>query len=238
MRRFLPTLTLLLATGWLPAADVPLSISGDTVTVVKSLPFKVTAAPGADVYIWNHPSSVKSSEDENVLTITEAPKGEVTVKIQTITIDWAAKKTVKARGSVTFVVGAVPPGPGPDPGPTPPDPTPVPPLVKALRDAYAAETDAEKSSRLKALAGLYATAAEQVTQQKPATMGAVWKAIEAGAKAAGVNGKILRVQTVVQGEWKRLPTKSTDALDDTKRALVVSVFSEVADALARVEVKR
>ncbi len=242
MKFYLAILVLLAQATWVSARPVPLEIGGDTVVVVKKLPFTITTPEikGA-LYDWVHPSTIKSDDGGNVLTITSAPLGETTVQVRVTTalLDKDGKFIGFERkvGKITFVVGALPPGP--DPGPPPPDPTPGPvsPLVKALRDAYTQESDPDKSKHLKALAGLYSITAEQVAKQKPSTAGVVWKALEAGALAAGVNGKILKIQTVLQSELKKLPSKSSDVLDDTKRALVISTFQELAEALSKVEAK-
>ena len=146
----LTVLALLLATS-VHAESVPLTIGGDTVTVVKKLPFTVTVpAQKNALYFWTHPSTVKSEENRNVLTITSAPLGEISVKVKVITYDKATDDFVETTGQITFVVGAVPPGQDPPDPPTPP--TPVSPLVKALRDGLIRDpNDAADASRLPSL---------------------------------------------------------------------------------------
>lgn len=111
-----------------PLKSVPLKVEGDTVTIVKSLPCTVTAAPGHDVYVWGWPDGVKASSVDNVLTITEAPKGEVRITVVAFTIDFTydeatkkiTKKVIRDTGVVVVNIGAPAP-----PGPKPPDPTPA-----------------------------------------------------------------------------------------------------------------
>lgn len=106
-------------------------------TVVKSLPFTITA-PKADDYRWTYPSTVTALEenDGSVLKITSAPKGEVTVSVRTMVIDYEKKITTRKSGSILFNVGDVspptpiPPNPDPNPKPVPPpppvNPAPIP----------------------------------------------------------------------------------------------------------------
>lgn len=105
---------------------VALEVSGDTVVVVKSFPCKVTAPAGHDLYFWSFPDAVKATQDDNVLTVTAAPRGESRVSVNMVTIDFVTddkgktKKVVtKESGEATLTVGDVP-------QPVPPTP-PVPP---------------------------------------------------------------------------------------------------------------
>lgn len=143
------------------AQDVPLSLKGDVVvvkidkimvikedrTVVRSLPFTITA-PQADDYRWSFPSGVVALEegDGGVLKVTAAPKGEITISVRTMVIDYNAKITTRRTGSLTFNVGDVGPAPAPDPvKPIPvPDP-PLTPLQKSLQAAFLLDNDREKA---------------------------------------------------------------------------------------------
>ena len=106
--------------------SIPLVIDGDTQVVVKKLPFKITAAPGNDVYVWSFPDTVSAEEvSDGVLLITKAPKGTFRVSVVGMKVDFETKKVLKDRGVIEVVVG-VAPGPTPDPDPPPPDPDPQP----------------------------------------------------------------------------------------------------------------
>lgn len=137
--RCLLALTLLLAlVVTLSAAPkkVPLDVQGDTVTIVRKLPCKVVAAPGADFYIWSVPDLLKATSEENVLTITEGVKGSYKVRVLSVTLNFSVdkdgkvkKEVIKDSGEIDVHLGDAPgpgPGPGPGPEPTPPSPAPIP----------------------------------------------------------------------------------------------------------------
>lgn len=107
------------------ARTVPLTIEGDTVTVVKSLPFRIVAAPGADFYLWAYPQSWRVVEDPaGVITVQEAPEGVgAVVRVSSIKVDFEAKKIVKDAGEIIVNIGAQP-GPNPPVPPVPPVPPP------------------------------------------------------------------------------------------------------------------
>lgn len=104
-----------------------LKVEGDTLTVVKALPFRVRAPEGADLYDWTVPESVKAFPEDNTLTVTSAPKGTFVVRVRCTTIDFEKKKINKELGEVEINYGGVIPGPQP---PTPPNPDPPTPQPK------------------------------------------------------------------------------------------------------------
>ncbi len=140
MKRFV-LLAMLFLAGPLAAQDaVPLTLKGDVVvvkidkvvvvkedrTIVRSLPFTVTA-PKADDYRWTFPSNVTAIEESDgaTLKVMSAPKGEITISVRTMVIDYNAKITTRKSGSLTFNIGDVAPVPPPPP-PKPPEPDPAP----------------------------------------------------------------------------------------------------------------
>lgn len=132
MRVLLLSLFLACAAGAAPPVkSVPLEVTGDTVTVVKSFPCKVTAAAGAHIYHWNVPAGVVCEKALNVLTITAAPKGEHRVTVSASTIDFDKRSVSTDEGAVVVVVGEAP-APGPKP-PSPPGPDPAPAVKGPLR---------------------------------------------------------------------------------------------------------
>lgn len=110
--------------------SVPLVVEGDTQILVKTLPFKVVAAKGSDIYVWSFPDNVTASEtDDGILTVTKAPNGTFTIRVIGMKVDFDTKKVTKDRGVIEVVVGNPTPGPDPDPSPDPdpkPDPAPIP----------------------------------------------------------------------------------------------------------------
>jgi hypothetical protein len=126
-------------------------------------------------------------------------------------------------------VGKAPP-PGPDPGPKPP-PVPTDPLGKAVYDAMAKESEADKVASAQALADLYTAASEQVkssTLTKVSDYHASLKALRVakiGDKVPLVRGEITKYLNGV------LPTVVDAPLNDTNRNLCSQAFTEVAYAL-------
>lgn len=139
MTRYIALLTLFLA-GTARAQDVPLEVKGDTIKVqvdkivvvkedrllVKSLPFTVSAPPGAGLYFWQFPGGVQALDRGDRLEVIGAPKGPLAISVKLISADLDKdgrfKGFITKFGSVQFDVGeVVPPKP-----PTPPDP-PKPP---------------------------------------------------------------------------------------------------------------
>jgi len=125
-----------------PADDVQLSIKGDTkvvkvprvitvlddVTVVGSLPFTVHAPKGGAIYTWSYPPALSVTKKGDTLQVNSAPKGNLTISVEVVNVDWDKRQFVTTFGEVSFAVGdVVPPEPGPlPPDPTPPGPTPTP----------------------------------------------------------------------------------------------------------------
>ena len=128
MKRLMAGLVLLALCAPLMAQKktIPLKVEGDTQIIVKSLPFRVVAAPGAHVYVWSHPSTVISTKDRNVLTVTKAPKGVFRVSVSSVTIDFDKKDVIEDQGTIEVIVGDGPVPPTPDPEPIPPQPDPDP----------------------------------------------------------------------------------------------------------------
>jgi len=140
-------LALLLCAGRLFAGDDGLHLKGDIDvvkidkvivvkedrTVVRSLPFKVTAPPGAADYRWTVPAGVVFSDLGDTIEITAAAKGEVSLSARRLLIDFDKKTTTFKVDSIIFNVGDVtPPTPPKPPVPDPPKP-PAPVPVKGLR---------------------------------------------------------------------------------------------------------
>lgn len=125
--------------------------------VVRSLPFKVNATPGAADYRWSFPAGVTATESDDVLNVTAAPKGEITVSCRVLVVDFDAKATKRTTQSLTFNVGDVTP-PVPPPPPIPPIP-PVPSaLQQSLQAAYTADADPDGGPKIAALADVLANA--------------------------------------------------------------------------------
>lgn len=133
MKRF-AILTLLFLAPFLAAQDVPLDVHGDVqvVTVVKSLPVRVKAKADGGLIFWTYPPTVTALDQGDVLEVTKAPKGSLTIGVKVVSakLDKAGKFIgfEQKHGSVTISVGDLPKPPGPEPGPDPkPDPDPPSP---------------------------------------------------------------------------------------------------------------
>lgn len=138
MRSVLLFLVLALTAVAAPPKAVPLEVAGDTVTVVKSFPFTITAAFKENTsYFWQFPSSFKAVRNRNVLTVQAAPEGTHTIICNSVTVDFDKKTMTDDIGETVVNVGKLvpptpPPGPDPPVPPTPP-PGPVPIPGEGLR---------------------------------------------------------------------------------------------------------
>jgi hypothetical protein len=223
---------------------VPLEVTGDTAIVVKSFSTPVlvkAAAKDKTVYVWKYPDSFKADPASgafsltNVLAVSSAPKGSHKVSVSSLTTAKDGGWSIDS-GEVTVHVGDLP-SPGPNPGPDP-GPNPDSPLTKLLRQALAAETDAAKVAQAKALAAVYEIGAAQVKDGKAKTVGALDKAMEAGAIAGGVSKKLPFVQGAISLHFKDkgLPfgKQSSLPIDDSNRDKIMGALSEVALSLKEV----
>ena len=141
-------LALLLCAGNLFANDGGLQLKGDVIvvkvdkvvvvkedrTVVRALPFKVFAPPGAADYRWTVPAGVAFTDTGDTIEITAAPKGELKISARMLLIDFEKKATNFKLDSIIFNVGDIAPPepvtPKPDPKPVVPDPPkPAPPIA-------------------------------------------------------------------------------------------------------------
>lgn len=205
-----------------PKKSVPLVIEGDTVTLVKGFPCTVKAAPGADVYLWSFPESVKATGSDDVLTITAAPDGEHKITVVSVTVDFDKKKVTKDSGSVTVLVG--------NPKPPPP-PTPTDPLTKALQKAYDTDADADRAASLaflqeayKGMAAQAGTRPDKTNAEFVAWMKTVVEHPTAGLKLAQLKGLRTAIGTELSSAWgaNEAPLSPSDAakeLDKIARAL-------------------
>jgi hypothetical protein len=122
MRRALPVLFLLAFCAAASAQDAQLAVKGGgvkSVTVVESLPFTVSAPPGALLYFWSVPAGVKFTDSGESIAVTECPNGDVAFGVKTVTVDFDKKTAKTVTGSLTVRVGTLPPKPPPDPAPIP-----------------------------------------------------------------------------------------------------------------------
>ncbi len=132
-------LLLILTSGFCFGQPVPLDVKPvkivevDRTVIIKvpvnfaeSLPVTITI-PDGDQYLlhqWTVPQGVVFKDKGHQLEITTAPKGELTISVKMVKIDWEAKKTSTKFGEVIIYIGEIkPPTPvPPTPGPTPSDP--------------------------------------------------------------------------------------------------------------------
>lgn len=216
-----------------PPRAVKLEVTGDTVTVVRSFPVRVTAAPGADIYVWQFPDGVRGEAVDGVLTVTAAPKGthRVTVTSLTFVFDDAAKKWNKVRdtGEATIVVGDVPAPPGPGPGPNPP--APADPLVQELKAAFLADAGAKKAEHLAALAALYRQAAA-MDLGGVKTAADLFGKLQAASRALLPADALRPVRSVTGRELAAvLPSRPDETLTDAHKSAFAALAKRLGEAL-------
>ena len=189
--------------AWASGQSVNLQIEGETTIVVKKLPFTITAPTGYRSYRWTHPSSVKSKKNKNVITITSAPPGEITVEVAAFKINDRKDDIDEIEGAITFSVGTapVPPPPGPDPEPWPPEPDD--PLLGSLRAAYGADMSTTKATDARKLAAVWRAAADDAYLKRAGT----WQNLLADMHTAAesqIAGKLKPIRSALSAEAKTL----------------------------------
>lgn len=234
MKRFRLSLCLLFLLPALAAGQDALLVKGEgvkTVVVVSKLPFTVEGPKGASWYVWLHPSAVKATDRGDSLEVTSAPKGELTVTLKAVTVDFKGQKVIPFTASVTVQVGDAPkPPPGPDPQPPDPEPDPADPFAKAVRAAYLAEASSSKAMDAAALATVYRHG--EAVAPTSATAGQLFKAMAEKAQQSGAAGKLPKVQAAIQAENLRiLPTEMDAAIAVAERQLIAGHLGRVAAVL-------
>jgi len=179
--------------------------------------------------IWDFDEDKLDAEETGKRLVFCGPPGTYKIKCRAITLGVDGKTTVETARAVVVIGGGGPPPP------PPPPPDPESPLLTALKNAYASETAIDKSTSVRGLAAVYNEAVQLVRDDKVNTMGALWKVMEAGAQAAKVNGKVLRMQSIIAGHVKaNVPSTSSARIDTANRDSIVKALGEVADALREV----
>lgn len=228
-------------------APVPLEIDGDTVLVVKTLPFKVRAEKNWEYYDWNYPANVTVSKNDDVLTVVEAPAGEYTFSVVMMTTDITVEKDTlkvtktkrKKFGIVKVIVGNVPPAPGPGPV------APTDPLVVALQEAYNGDASDKKAEYLKFMGNFFA-AGDALVDASP-TVDNLFTRVTTGLRAPGVGIPKPDFDAVVRAAAKHITAnvgisgtldkvKAKKALSDLSKALK-SVSTAKAHTHKTLEVK-
>jgi hypothetical protein len=201
-----------------------------SLTVVGSFPFSVQAPAGSALYFWSFPPGVVATDMGDRLEVTNAPKGNLTISVKAMVIDWDAKKVIAKFGQISFAVGEVPPGPAPIP-PTPPVPPPIPEdaFSKAVRTAWDATAEADKGESRQKLASLYRKLVATPPPEK--TLGEFYST---AAKAGDtlIARKILPVRQEIARELARLfPEPPATPMDDAMVARLITAFLRVAQVL-------
>lgn len=197
-------------------------------------PFKAIVLKAADVtsakasFLWDVDGECDFIESGDTL-YAWCPPGTYTVRLTAI--DFAAQKVERAK--FTFTVSGTPPGPGPGPQP----PFPDDPLVKSLRDAYAAETASNKATQFAFYRAVYASAATLVDAS--ATANDLFTRMSAALHVEGVGiprGSLPKISAVVGGILNtELGTDPSAALDKAKAK---ASLAKIASALAVVQIQR
>lgn len=201
------------------AAAAAVDVEGQTkVARDRLVRLKVALKPGqqADWTVFP-PGVVDVQQEPDGRVFFVGPPGTYTVNV--LVVDFENKTLT--RGSVVVTVGDEPPPPQPDD-----------PLVKALKAALAAETDAAKVDLARKLADVYRAGAADADGAAVKTWGDLFQALVARAAAAGVAGKLPAVQAAVAAELKTvLPVTADTPLDAAGRIRARIAFTRVAVAL-------
>jgi hypothetical protein len=129
------------------------------------------------------------------------------------------------------VIGIQPPDPGPGPGPPTPPTPPADPFAKALGDAYAQETAADKA-KLPLLAAFFRQSAETAKDSKYTTVGQLFDDMHTALTALIGADALRKVRNVAGAELdKTIPKMALAPLDAPMRDVVVREFTKVATAL-------
>jgi hypothetical protein len=206
-------------------------------TLVTSFPFTVQAVPGAGLYFWQVPAGVTSTDLNDRLEITAAPKGELTVSVKVVSPkldkDGRFLGFVTQLGRVTFLVGDVPPGPNPKPPEPKPDVEPTDPLYQPLKAAWLKEADRLKRDTLAEVYSLLSDEAKAPGIWLDARTVAEFSQRATAARKAAIGEALPGVRAVLTAELnKTLPT-ATAATMGQHRAAVAAFYGRVADLLRK-----
>lgn len=205
----------------------------DKILLVKKLPFQVEAPAGGLLYSWRFPVGVTAVERGNVLDVTAAPKGDLTISVQWAVIDWDAKKVDNKAASLAFAVGEV------GPGPVPPDPKPpVDAFTQSLIDAYQIDATPDKQRIVAFFASLYrAAGTTDVNDQSLTKLGELYVRLVAARKRTYPDdGIILPIRKLIEAELNALITPTVDQpLDAQTRTKTAAAFNRIAAALEAVK---
>lgn len=213
--------------------EVPLTIKGETVTVVQKLPFTVSAPAGYHFYSWSVPVGVEFTRKATSIEITKAPKGAITVFLEASKIDFKAETVTPHFGTIKFAIGDVPP-PGPiPPDPTPPNPEPVDDFEKVVL-AYFVQDGRPKEKAVN-LAALYRSFAGRVSGDLSlSTVGKLHAAMRDEANKFLGNLDLQQTRLAIAKELDtKLPTDPGAPLTPESRAVLSTQFTRVATALEK-----
>jgi hypothetical protein len=178
--------------------------------VVSSFPFSVHAPPGGALYFWTVPPTVSGLDRGEKYDVASAPKGDLTIGVKIITVDFDKKTFVTTFGQITFSVGE--PGPGPKPpDPVPPDPVePTDPLFAPLKAAWLSEPASTRVADRDAYAAIFREAAGWIDAMKYSLV-IDYNREMTKKRDAAIDGRLALVRKVVNDELGvRLP-KAADA---------------------------
>lgn len=211
------------------ASAQDLKITGQNVrvvTVIDGAPFQVEAPKGGFGYAWTFPPSMTATRKANILEVTAAPKGTVTVSVEWYIVDFD-KRTIESRASsITFAVGE------PGPGPKPPDS-----FTQSLIDAYKNEPGANKAEVVAFFVSLYRNAAKtDAYDASLANLADLYARLVAARKRQYADDVILPMRTLIEAELNALVKPVSDQpLDASTRDKVANAFNRVATALEAVK---
>lgn len=220
------------------AARAEVVVAGETkVPLYSIVDLTATLKDGKSGKNTQYRWKVTSGEPARVIRLGEGrillsgPPG--TYKLSVTVVDFDQKLFDEA--DVTVVIGGGPepgpsPGPGPDPGPKPP--APADPLVKALKDAFAAEKAPvpEKAKHLEAFAALYRQAA-RMDLEPIRTTGELYRKLITASRAMLPEDAIPLVRRAANAEVAKALPDTTADLTAEQRQRASSTFARLGDAL-------
>ena len=189
--------------------------------VIQSFPFFVHAPQSEGLYFWTVPPNVKATDQGDKLRIDDAPKGMLTVSLKLWRADWDTKKYVTKFGSISMSVGDVTPPKPPDP------PAPDTPLARALKEAWAKESLADKGKL-----SLYIAASANASASANDSAVTTVKQVRDRFVADSIAPALPNLRAVVGAELDaKLPRAVNAVLDDENRRLISSTFDAIAAGL-------
>ena len=217
-----------------PVPPTPLSIGGDLVAKQGKPPvvkLKAIGVPDKAAILWRYDkknlAGIKAAD--GTFCLVGAP-GTYTVELLAVGVKDGAAILDETQADITIEGSG--PGPGPGPGPAPgPDVA----LLKAIQDAYTADTSPAKADQLKQLASLYRQASILLSQEGVKTLADLKGALAAARKSLIPDEALVGVRKAITPELATLGTDPAAVLDAALKARARAEFARITAALEGVK---